>query len=238
MIFWLYRLKKKISRAIAANREPKLLARGVASGFLLGVTPPGNLTSLSIAVLIFCLRLNHSLAAITAIATALVAPLLDPMSHWIGSQILSDPPLFHLFQKAWNQPLFAWTDLNNSVILGSFAIGICVYYPILRSTEHFFKKVIKVNALEAENGENRFDASNKTKSSQEAIQSQIVVVRGTQTADSITESLDTQIDTRDRETPQTDNMQSRSNELDLDSESVQLQMLIRRLREEPRRRAS
>ena len=98
MIFWFFRLARKLQRAIAADRQPKLLARGIAAGFLLGLVPAGNLISITIAIFIFCLRMNHAVAALTAITIALAAPIADPITHWLGTQILSAPTslLFYL----------------------------------------------------------------------------------------------------------------------------------------------
>ena len=240
MIFWLYRLKKKISRAVAQNREPKLLARGVALGLLLGLCPSGNLTSLSIALLIFCLHLNHALAALTAIATALVAPALDPVSHWVGLTILSDPPLFHLFQTAWNQPMLAWTDLNNTIVLGSFTIGLCLYYPVLRFSEHLFTKLSKENNAETESESEEIDDM-RVMASEGDSQSQHSIANSTQTQGNSTTTRRTPTLTTKQEKTYATNEQARrttSGENQENQENQQLQLLLKRLREQTKRRAS
>jgi len=143
MVFWAYRLLKKLRLAIAANREPILISRGVALGFVLGMIPSGNLTSLLILVVIFCLRLNHAVAALTAVATSWCVPLLDPATHWIGLQILSDPPLADLFASAWNYPFVAWTNLNNTVVLGSVVLAITFYLPVERTSHSIIQNLTK-----------------------------------------------------------------------------------------------
>lgn len=237
MIFWLYRLKKKISRAVSQNREPKLLARGVALGLLLGLTPSGNLTSIAIALLIFCLRLNHALAALTAIATALVAPALDPVSHWIGLSILSDPPLFQLLQTAWNQPLLAWTDLNNTIVLGSFAIGLSLYYPVLRSSEHFFRKLSKENNAETE-GESEDIDETRVMASESDSQSQLSSAYSMQTPGNSSTSRRKQIPDSEKEKIYAINGQERRTTNSENQENQQLQLLLKRLKEQTKRRAS
>ena len=153
MIIWLYGLTRKLKRALAANREPHLLSRAVACGYLLGMIPAGNLTSLAVLLLVFCLRLNHPVAALTAVATSFVAPVLDPLSNWIGIQILSHPPSFELASHAWKLPLIAWTNLNNSVVLGSLVGGLVLYWPIQKGAHSLFTRFIQISSSSDESQE-------------------------------------------------------------------------------------
>ena len=139
MIFWFFRLARKLQRAIAADRQPKLLARGIAAGFVVGLVPAGNLMSLSIAIFIFCLRMNHAVAAITAITISLAAPIADPITHWLGTQILSAPHLAPLLSNLWQQPLIPWAEINNSVVTGSLVLGLVIYLPLQRGAETVFE---------------------------------------------------------------------------------------------------
>ena len=157
MIIWLFGLLRKLKRAIATNREPRLLSRGVGLGFVLGIIPPGNLINFMVLAVIFCMRLNHAVAALTAIAVSFIAPWMDPVTNWIGTQILNDPPLHELAALAWKQPMIAWTNLNNTVVLGSVLIGTVLYWPLERTAHTLFKKLIK----ETPNGSNHQETADE-----------------------------------------------------------------------------
>ena len=150
MIFWLYKLARKFKQAIKANRDPKLIARGIALGCLLGFIPPGNLTSLVVLGLILCLKLNHAVAFLTAIAVSFAAVPLDPMTHWLGDKILSYLSDQNMLAPVWNLPLIAWTDLNNTVVLGSTLIGTLLVYPTQRLCDAILTKIHHYQAKEHE----------------------------------------------------------------------------------------
>lgn len=143
MIFWFFRLARKLQRAIAADRQPKLLARGIAAGFLLGLVPAGNLISITIVIFIFCLRMNHAVAALTAITIALAAPIADPITHWLGTQILGAPHLAPLLSQLWQQPLIPWAEINNTVVTGSLVLGLVIYLPLQRGAKSVFECFIE-----------------------------------------------------------------------------------------------
>ncbi|GAA5510750.1 TIGR03546 family protein [Novipirellula caenicola] len=139
MIIWSIKLLSNVRHAIAGRKYPHQLAGAVAIGALLGIIPHGNLLALLVLIVLLSLKINHSMAALTTIGTTFAATKLDPYSHDVGSYILTHPTLGPKMASFWNLPLVPWTDLNNTVVLGSFVIGLAAVLPIFLITYPVFR---------------------------------------------------------------------------------------------------
>lgn len=63
----------------------------------------------------------------TAVITwFLAAFLIDPALGRVGEFLLSEPALGGLWTSAYQLPLVPLTRFNNSMVLGAFAIGLCL----------------------------------------------------------------------------------------------------------------
>ena len=100
MILWICKLVSTARRAIAGRRYPHQMAWGVAFGLLLGVIPHGNLLALLVLLVVLSLKVNHAMAALTAVSTTFLASLLDPYSDQVGSYVLTHPKLQDSFASA------------------------------------------------------------------------------------------------------------------------------------------
>ncbi|MGB0598944.1 MAG: TIGR03546 family protein [Rubripirellula sp.] len=140
MILWMVKLLSSIRRAVAGRKYPSQLAWAVSFGILLGVVPHGNFLAIAILIIVLSLRVNHAMAGLTAVAVSFLATRLDPYSHQLGEWVLSHPVVQEKAIAAWRLPLMPWTDLNNTVVMGSFLLGVamlvpvfCISYPIFKS---------------------------------------------------------------------------------------------------------
>ncbi len=124
MILWTLKLISTARRAIAGRKYPHQLAWAVAFGLLLGVVPHGNLLAIVLLLVVLSLKINHAMAGLTAIGATFLATRLDPLSHQVGDYVLTHPSLSEAAVTAWQLPLVPWTDLNNTVVMGSFLIGV------------------------------------------------------------------------------------------------------------------
>jgi uncharacterized protein (TIGR03546 family) len=154
MIIWTIKLLNNVRKAVAGRNHPNQLAWAVAFGLVLGLIPHGNLIALVWLLVVLTLNINHSMAAITAIGSSFVAGRLDPYSHQVGEYFLNQPTFHSALVTAWQWPLVAWTDLNNTVVLGSFSIALVamlptfvVTYPIFR---YFGRHARKVDTVASE----------------------------------------------------------------------------------------
>ncbi|TWU65375.1 MULTISPECIES: TIGR03546 family protein [Crateriforma] len=160
MILWTIKLINNVRKAFAGRQHPSQLAWAVAFGFLLGVIPHGNLLAIAVLVLVLSLRLNHAMAALTAILTAIFAPRLDPVSDTIGQFLLNQPRFHDAAVNAWAMPLVPWTDLNNTVVLGSLLIGLVLLVPIFLATYPIFQLVQRLH-VQDEQGQETATASRR-----------------------------------------------------------------------------
>ncbi|EMI22322.1 hypothetical protein RMSM_00769 [Rhodopirellula maiorica SM1] len=155
MIIWSIKLFSNVRHAIAGRKYPHQLAGAVAIGALLGIIPHGNLLALFVLIVLLSLKINHSMAALTTIGTTFAATKLDPYSHDVGSYILTHPTLGPKMASLWTLPLMPWTDLNNTIVLGSFVIGLAAVLPIFLITYPIFRLF---QPQDAEGDESRIDA--------------------------------------------------------------------------------
>lgn len=102
------------------------IAAGISAGFILGMTPSFSLQSLLVFFCIFFFRIQAGMAFLSAFFFAFIAWALDPLFHTIGSFFLEMPILQSTWTKLYNIPIVPWTRFNNSIVLGSAIISICL----------------------------------------------------------------------------------------------------------------
>ncbi|MGI9468624.1 MAG: TIGR03546 family protein [Rubripirellula sp.] len=146
MIFWIVKLVNSVRRAIEGRKYPHQLAWGIALGLLLGVVPHGNLLAFVLVILVLSLKINHAMAGLTAVCATFLAIKLDPYSHEVGNFILTHPQLQQTTQTAWSLPFIPWTDLNNTIVMGSFLIGLTSVVPVFLITYPIFRLVAPTKA--------------------------------------------------------------------------------------------
>lgn len=139
MIIFMMKLLSSVRKAVAGRKHPHQLAWAVAFGLLLGIVPHGNLLAVALVIFVLTLKLNHAMAGLTAIGISFAATRLDPYSHQVGDFVLSHPEMHRFAASAWQLPLMPWTDLNNSVVMGSLLIGLVSLLPCFVLTYPFFR---------------------------------------------------------------------------------------------------
>ncbi|MEO1614364.1 MAG: TIGR03546 family protein [Planctomycetota bacterium] len=139
MVLFSIKIFNNLRKAIAGRRYPAQLAGGLALGVLLGVIPHGNFLALVVLMGVLCFQVNHAFLAVVAIATAFCATHLDPYSHEVGNYLLTHPTGYAIAKQAWTYPMVPWMEINNTVVLGSFVIGLAAVLPLFMLTYPFFK---------------------------------------------------------------------------------------------------
>ncbi len=139
MIIWTIKLLSNVKQAIAGRNHPYQLAWAVAFGLVLGLVPHGNLIALVWLIVVLAANVNHSMAAVTAILTSFAGSRMDPYSHQVGEYLLGKPKFYDALLSAWQWPLVPWTDLNNTIVLGSFTIAIVAMFPVFVLTYPVFR---------------------------------------------------------------------------------------------------
>jgi uncharacterized protein (TIGR03546 family) len=117
-------------RALTIDATPRQMALGFALGVLVGLVPKGNLLAIGLMMLLCSLRVNLGVGLATVFATSWVGVLLDPVSHRVGGFLLKHASLQPLWETMSDTALLPWTDFNNTVVLGSFMLGLGAFVPL------------------------------------------------------------------------------------------------------------
>ena len=117
-------------RSLLRSESPRQWGAGFALGMWFGLVPKDNLTSAAIMTLMCLLRVNLPAGLLAALAFGLISPFCDTLFHPVGSMLLSHESLQSTWIWLFDQPVIPWTSLNNSVVLGSFLMGLALLYPV------------------------------------------------------------------------------------------------------------
>ena len=154
MILWTIKLLNTVKKVIAGRKYPHQLAWATAFGLLLGIVPHGNLLAVALLVLVLSLRINHAMVGLTAIATTfLIASRFDPVAHLVGDTVLMHPKINPIAVSVWQLPLVPWTDLNNTVVMGSLLCGVAALIPVFVLTYPMFRLLAPAEGSEADASE-------------------------------------------------------------------------------------
>jgi uncharacterized protein (TIGR03546 family) len=139
-VFLIVRPIRLFCKALVAESTPGQLALGFALGVLIGFVPKGNLLALVLGIILAASRANLGIAAATILVVSFISPFFDPLSHQIGTWLLAHPSLTSVWTELYNTPVMPWTAFNNSIVLGSFIVGVAALYPAYRLSRPVFEK--------------------------------------------------------------------------------------------------
>lgn len=100
------------------------IASGIACGLVLGFAPAFSLQTVLIIILLFLFRIQIGAATLSAFFFSLIAWALDPISHALGSAVLSSEGLRPLFTELYNMPLVPLTRFYNSITMGAGVLSV------------------------------------------------------------------------------------------------------------------
>ena len=121
---------RKVPRGLLGGNAPGQLAVGFTIGMMIGLVPKSNLIALSLCMLLFSLRCNKGIGLVAAVAFSFVGGWTDPFAHRLGLAVLNMKPLQASYASVFNLPLAPWFGFDNTVVAGSFLIGIYLAYPV------------------------------------------------------------------------------------------------------------
>lgn len=117
-------------KALIVDATPRQMALGFALGVLVGLVPKGNLLAIGLMMLLCSLRVNIGVGLAAVFVTSWAGMLLDPLTHRIGKFLLKNESLRPLWEATSDTVLLPWTDFNNTIVLGSFVLGIGMFLPL------------------------------------------------------------------------------------------------------------
>lgn len=129
----------KLFKSLNNNSHPGEIAHGVACSLLLGFMPKDNVLWYMIFVFCLFLRINKAAYGIMIIVFSLLAPLLDSIFDIIGYYVLTFPAFENFFSWLLDIPFVAFTNFNNTIVMGSLVSGIILYVPVYWLARLFVK---------------------------------------------------------------------------------------------------
>lgn len=123
------KLFKKIIVLFQSDISPNQIAWGFALGAVLGLVPNFFLKIL-IFIVIMLFRVNLSSAFIGIALFSIIGFFIDPLLDKVGYLVLVDVSVLKSFYTwLYNLPIVPFTKFNNTVVMGSFIVGLILIIP-------------------------------------------------------------------------------------------------------------
>ena len=129
MMGWIVRMIGGAIRGASMHCHPSALALASAFGLAIGLMPKDNLFVVSLAAIACFVRMNYLLAVITAVVVSYGAFWTDALTGEIGKWMLESSQLQSLWMRIAVWPIMPWFRWNNTVVLGSFLVGLGSFVP-------------------------------------------------------------------------------------------------------------
>jgi len=143
-----------ISGLFLKETKPHQIALAVAIGIMLGLIPKANLLAFVLVVALFLLRCNLGFGILTAALVSLATIRIDAKVDLLGTKLLTNASVIDLEATLNQYPLFAWTSLNNTLVLGSFVAGLIVFLPVYLIVHSVCRVFTPGNKVAAEKPQN------------------------------------------------------------------------------------
>jgi len=137
----------KFLKVLNSDAEPGQISLGFAFGMVMGFTPLMSLHNLAVLFLVLVIRCNLSAFLLSLGICSGLAYLLDPVFHQIGLSILTNPSMEPTFTDMYNQVLWRIERFNNTVVMGSLAVSLAAFVPLLFVSNLLIRKY-RENVLE------------------------------------------------------------------------------------------
>jgi len=125
-----------VLQGASMHRQPSAIASAAAIGLTIGLMPKDNLWVISIAAAACFLRTNFLLAILMTVVVSYGAPMkdgvpwTDSVTGGMGKWMLESATLQSMWMRVSQWPILPWFRWNNSVVLGSFAVGVASFVPM------------------------------------------------------------------------------------------------------------
>jgi uncharacterized protein (TIGR03546 family) len=139
-MFLILRPLRLLLQAFVMESTPRQMSLGLAFGVLVGLVPKGNLLAIVLGTLLASTRVNLAIATLAIVLCSFAALACDSLFDQIGGYILAKPSLQNMWTELANMPFMPWTDFNNTIVMGSFATGLVLLWPVHRLSRPFFEK--------------------------------------------------------------------------------------------------
>ena len=130
-MYWIVRLVQGLFKALNSEGTPGQVAAGFVLGAAIAFTPLTSLHTLVFVLALFLLNVSVPGAMLGWVVFVPIAFILDPLFDRMGStMLLGDGALDGVWGTVYNTPVLAFTNLTNSVVLGSLIGWALLAIPI------------------------------------------------------------------------------------------------------------
>ena len=140
MTSWLSQPIRSLRETMEFGDTPKQLAMGIALGLVIGLVPKGNFMCIGLCLLAVSTRVNLGTTMLAAIVFSLVSPFADPLTHRIGLKLLTWELAQPVYDILYGIPFVAWTAFNDTVVMGSLALGLSLSLPTYWLSKRYFER--------------------------------------------------------------------------------------------------
>lgn len=125
-------LKKIIAliKTLNSNSHPGEIAHAVCIGLLLGLVPKGNIIWFVLFFFFLFVRVNKAAMFLSLLLVSLLTSLADTYLEFIGYTILTSEKLSPMWMNLLDIPFIAFTNFNDTLVMGSFITGLLAYIPL------------------------------------------------------------------------------------------------------------
>lgn len=139
-MFLILRPMRLLLKALVMESTPRQMSLGLAFGVLVGLVPKGNLLAITLGILLAATRVNLAIATFAVVFCSLTSGLADSLFDEVGGFVLSRPMLQSLWIELSGLPFVPWTDFNNTIVMGSFVVGLALILPVDKLSRPMFEK--------------------------------------------------------------------------------------------------
>ena len=139
-MFLILRPLRLLLKALVIESTPRQMSLGLAFGVLVGLVPKGNLLAIVLGICLAATRVNLAIATFAIVFCTFTSGLGDSLFNEIGEFVLSMPMLQSLWIELSSLPFIPWTDFNNTIVMGSFVVGLALIWPVHRLSQPVFEK--------------------------------------------------------------------------------------------------
>jgi uncharacterized protein (TIGR03546 family) len=124
-------LVANLLKILNSETQPRQISLGICFAMVAGFTPLWRPHNLLVLLLVLVLRVNLSAFLLAWGVFSAIAYLLDPLFHSLGLALLGAEGLQGLWTALYNHPWFPLTQFNHSITMGSLAVTIVLFVPLL-----------------------------------------------------------------------------------------------------------
>ena len=117
-------------KALNSNYDPGDIAHAVSCGLLLAFLPRNNLMWPLLFFILCFIRMNKGTFFISLIIFSFIVPRFDAVSDSLGYRVLTLSFMQGTYEMLYQIPFVGWTKFNNSMVAGSFLMGLICYIPV------------------------------------------------------------------------------------------------------------